>query len=167
MHVRRNIATGAVLILVGAVLMAMQLVPSLKEFFYSAQFWPFWIIGTGALLGLLALVLWVPGMWVPACIVGGIGGLLYYQNLTGDWASWAYAWALIPGFSGVGTFLAGVFSRDRRAITGGLWTVFISLVMFAIFGSFLGGITLLSIYWPVLLIGLGVVLLVSGFFRKR
>ena len=37
-----------------------------------------------------------PGMLVPACIVGGIGGMLYWQNLTGDWASWSYSWSLIP-----------------------------------------------------------------------
>jgi len=167
MRVRGNIATGVVLILLGAWFMALQMVPSLRAFAYSNQFWPLPIIAVGAVLGLLALVLWVPGMWVPACIVVGIGGLLFWQNLTGNWASWAYAWALIPGFSGVGIVLSGLFGRDRRTITGGLWTIFNSLIIFAIFGSFLGGITILRQYWPVLLITLGVVLLISSFFRRR
>ena len=42
-----------------------------------------------------------------------------------------------------------------------------SLVLFAIFGAFLGGITILSLYWPVLLILLGLIILAQGFFRKR
>jgi hypothetical protein len=41
-------------------------------------------------------------MAVAACIIGGIGGILYWQSYTGDWASWAYVWTLIPGFSGIG-----------------------------------------------------------------
>ena len=40
-------------------------------------------------------------MMVPASIVTGIGGLLYWQNATGRWESWSYAWALIVASVGV------------------------------------------------------------------
>ena len=35
--------------------------------------------------------------------------MLYWQNQTGNWESWAYAWALIPGFVGVGTIVMGLW----------------------------------------------------------
>jgi hypothetical protein len=43
----------------------------------------------------------------PGSILAGIGGIFYYQNLTNDWESWAYIWALIPGFVGIGVSSAG------------------------------------------------------------
>ena len=45
--------------------------------------------------------------------------------------------------------------------------ILISLVMFAIFGSFLGGLDVFGNYWPVLLILLGLIVLVRSFFPKR
>lgn len=167
MKTRANIATALVLILLGAWFLAIELTPALKTFAYGPATWPIPIIGLGVVLGLLALVLWVPGMWVPASIVGGIGGLLYWQNSTGNWGSWAYLWGLIPCFVGAGIILSGIFERDRKAVIGGAWTLFGGVVMVAIFGSFLGGSAILSRYWPVLLIVLGLAFLFSGILRKR
>ncbi|HPL28540.1 MAG TPA: hypothetical protein PLG21_10845, partial [Anaerolineae bacterium] len=107
------------------------------------------------------------GMAVPACIVGGIGGLLYWQNATGRWGSWAYAWALIPGFAGVGLILAGLLRLNWRQVQAGLWQAFISLVVFGIFGSFFGGLGVLGRYWPALLILLGLALMVRAFLRPQ
>ncbi len=167
MKARANVATAILLIVLGLWFLLIEFYPPLKVFAYGATTWPLIIIGAGVFLGVLALVLWVPGLWIPACIVGGIGGLLYWQNQTGNWASWAYTWALIPGFVGVGMMISGFLSRNRRQIVGAGWNIFTSLVLFAIFGSFLGGITLLGLYWPVLLILLGLVVLGQGLFRKR
>ena len=104
-------------------------------------------------------------------ILGGIGGLLYWQVVTGRWASWSYAWALIPGFVGVGMIVAGLLeSRGKRGelFRGGGTLLLISLILFAIFGSFLGGFFGLGKYWPLLLVVLGLFLLVQPFlFRKR
>ncbi len=130
--------------------------------------WPFSVVGVGVFLLFLGLVTGNPGMAVPACIVGGIGLLLYWQNLTGNWASWAYAWTLIPGFAGVGVILEGLFSgRFGKALVGGGWTILVSLVMFTIFASFLGGPQLVGQYWPALLILLGVIALVQYFIQPR
>jgi len=107
-------------------------------------------------------------MAVPACIVGGIGCLLYWQNATGNWESWAYAWTLIPGFLGVGILLAGLLEgRLRQSLDSGIFFIVISLVMFAIFGSFLGGLQIFGLYWPVLLILFGLWMLVRTLFRSR
>jgi len=89
---------------------------------------------------IMAVVLRAPGMLVPASIIAGIGAILYYQNSTGDWDSWAYAWALIPGFAGVGVILMGLFEgRFLHGLKEGLGAILFSLFMFGIFGAFLGG----------------------------
>jgi hypothetical protein len=109
----------------------------------------------------------VPRFWVPACLVAGVGGLLYWQNLTGNWGSWAYAWTLIPGFVGIGLLISGFLSRDRRQIAAAGWDIFASLILFAIFSYFFGGNIPFGQYWPVLLIIFGLVVLGQGLFRRR
>jgi hypothetical protein len=163
---RGNIAAALVLILLGVWFLSVQIFPGLKDFAYGRITWPVAIIGVGAVIGLISLLTWVPDLLIPACIVGGIGCLLYWQNATGNWESWAYAWALIPGFVGVGIVLSGVLRGNRRVMIGGGWTIFNSLVLLAIFGSFLGGMALFR-YWPVLLILLGVLMLVQNLIRGR
>jgi hypothetical protein len=161
---RSGLAGGVVLILLGALFLAVQLMPGLRLWVS----WPWMIIGVGILLLVIGAVTGVPAMAIPACIVGGIGGLLYYQNATGDWESWSYAWALIPGFVGVGIILSGLLEgRVRHAVRGGGWLVLISVVLFAVFGSFFGALGLAGRYWPALLILLGLLLLVGNLLRRR
>jgi hypothetical protein len=161
-----NVAAAITLILIGGWFLAVELIPPLKDLAYSPKFWPIPIIGIGVLLAIIALFTWTPQMWIPATIVAGVGSLLYYQNSTGNWESWAYAWALIPGFVGLGLFLAGVFGRKPAEMTAGLWQLAISLILFMVFGSFLGGPALLGKYWPVGLILIGLLVLVRGFTRR-
>jgi len=168
MKTRSNIAAALILIALGVWFLAVEFYPPLKDFAYGSLTWPVAIIGVGALLGFLALVLWAPGMWIPACIVGGIGGLLYWQNLTGNWASWAYAWALIPGFVGVGMLLAKVLGgKDRYNVGSALSAIVSSLVMFVIFGAFFGGFTWMGPYWPLLLIAAGLLVGIRSFFYRK
>lgn len=163
---KSNIGAAVTLILIGVWFLAVELFPGLKAIAYSRGFWPIPIIGIGVLLGLIALFTWTPQMFIPACVVGGVGALLYYQNSTGDWDSWAYAWALIPGFVGVGLILAGLFGRKPAEMTAGLWQLAVSMILFMVFGSFLGGPALLGKYWPVGLILIGLLVLVRGFTRR-
>ncbi len=162
---RARVMGGVVLILVGICALALELVPGLDAAVLNDYSWPLVIVGIGVLLLLIGLFAAAPGMAVPACIVGGIGGLLYWQNVTGNWESWAYAWALIPGFVGVGIVVLSLFERRVRTFWSGAWLIFISLVLFFVFGSFLGGLTLFGPYWPVLLIGLGLLVLVRRMVR--
>ena len=83
---RANLAAAIFLILIGSWFLAIQFYPALKAFAYGPAPGPASIVGAGALLGVLGLLFWVPGMMVPAAIVAGIGGLLYWQNFTGNWA---------------------------------------------------------------------------------
>jgi hypothetical protein len=156
------------LILLGGAFLAAQFIPGLRSWFEAENSWPLIVIGVGVLLLVLALALRAPPLAVPACIVAGIGGMLFYQNATGDWESWAYAWTLIPGFVGLGVIVSGLLEgQPVRSLTTGLWMILISLLAFVIFGSFLG-MGRFAAYWPVLLVLGGLLILGQTIFgRKR
>jgi hypothetical protein len=161
---RSSLVGGLLLILLGAWFLISQFWPGLHPEFS----WPWIIVGVGALMLVIGLLSGEPDMAVPACVVGGIGGLLYWQNATGNWESWAYAWSLIPGFVGVGVVLSGLLGGNGgKALRDGGSLILISLALFAVFGSWLGGLTLFGDYWPVLLILWGLWLLIRPLFRSR
>jgi len=165
---RTQLALGIILILLGGWFIAQRTFPEVAAFADRFSDWPFTVIGVGVLLLVLGLILGAPGLAVPAAIVSGIGGILYYQDLTGNWDSWAYMWTLIPGFVGVGVFLQGLLGEDtRRNLRHGLNLIVISAVLFLVFSSFLGGWDLLGNYGPpILLILLGLWVLGSGLYRS-
>jgi hypothetical protein len=159
---------GLLVLALGVLLLVWQVLPGLGDIFEIAWSWPLTIVAVGGGLLLLGLLIGAPGMAVPACIVAGIGGILYYQNATGDWASWAFVWTLIPGFSGVGIILSGLLGEDtRRSVRGGATTAFISAILFFVVGAATGRIGWLGGYWPLLLVGWGLVIILRTLFRKR
>jgi hypothetical protein len=164
---RSNLALGLILLIVGGWLLATRQVPALQSWMEDNFTWPMWTIGAGLLVFLIGLITGAPGMAVPASIIAGIGGILYYQNETGDFASWSYMWALIPGFVGVGTILTGLLGENtRRNLGHGLRLIVTSAVLFLIFATFFGGLDILGEYGlPVILILLGLYVLARGFFR--
>jgi hypothetical protein len=165
---RTQLALGIVLILLGAWFIVQRTFPEVAAFADRFSDWPFTVIGVGALLLVLGLILGAPGLAVPAAIVAGIGGILYYQDLTGDWDSWSYMWSLIPGFVGVGVVLQGLLGEDtRRNLRHGLNLMVVSAVLFLVFSAFLGGWNLLGNFGPaILLILLGLWVLGSGLYRS-
>jgi hypothetical protein len=164
---RSSIAFALILILTGVWLMAGQFIPGMQVFALTENSWPLIIVAFGAVWAVIAIVTWTPDLFVPAFIFAGIGGLLYYQNMTGYWVSWAYAWTLIPGFVGIGVFISNLLQgKLRLALVGGGWLVIISATLYLIFASFMGGPNILGPYWPLLLILLGLITLAQAFFKK-
>ena len=165
---RTNLFLGLLLILIGGWLILTRQVPALQNWIGDHFTWPMWTIGAGLLVFIIGLLTGSPGMAVPASIIAGIGGILYYQNQTGDYGSWAYMWALIPGFVGVGTILAGLLGEHtRRNIGHGLNLIVISTVLFLVFASLFGGLSILGDYGAaVILILLGVYVLIRGLLRS-
>lgn len=156
---RSSLSIGIILVLVGIYFILANLVPEFNQWLHIEYSWPTIILAVAAGLLILGLIVGAPDMAVPAVIVGGIGGILYYQNLTGDWGSWSYMWALIPGFSGIGMLLAHVLgARDRYSIGSAFDTLGTSLVLFVIFGAFFGAFKAFGDYWPLLLVGAGVLI---------
>lgn len=168
---RGTMAVGLILIILGALYLAVQfnLFPGFQ--FDAARHWPWIVIAVGGTLFIIGAATLTWDMLVPACVVGGIGGLLLWQNTTGNWESWAYAWTLIPGFSAVGMFLAYLFgARERYPLAASFDTLLTSLILFGIFGAAFGafsGLGQVERYWPVLLILAGVLIIVRGFIRRR
>ncbi len=162
---KANLVSGLLLILFGAWFLAVQFVPGMR--LWVADSWPLSIIGIGAIFLVAAIASNVPGLVIPAFIIGGIGSLLFYQNATGDWDSWAYAWSLIPGFVGVSLLFFSLLAKDKGASKAGFILIFISTVLFVVFGSFLGGPDEIIRYWPLLLIGLGIWSMTRSLLRPK
>ena len=166
---RTQLVLGLLLILIGVWFVAAQRVPALKAWAEVQFQWPFYVIGAGALILVIGLLTGAANMAIPACIVAGIGGILYYQFISNDWESWSFLWTLIPGFVGVGTILAGLLGEDTRYNIGrGLNLIILSAVMLVIFAAFFQRLYILGSYGPaVLLILLGLYILGRGLIRSR
>lgn len=164
---RSNLALGIILLVIGGWLLVSRQVPEIQDWLSDHSTGAIYTIGAGVLILLIGLITNAPGMAVPASIVAGIGGILYYQEVNSAYASWSYMWTLIPGFVGVGSILAGILGENsRRNFASGLRLLVISAVMFVIFGSFLGGLDILGEFGlPIILIALGLYVLARGFMR--
>lgn len=162
MQKQSSIVIGLILILAGILFLLFQAFPGLAPQIDLASQWPLIIVGIGGLL-LLGALFGNPPLAIPGSVVSGIGLMLAYQNMSGNWGSWAYTWTLIPGFVGLGVMLMGVLDQGKRAeVRDGFRLLLISLALFVVFGGFLGAF---GQYWPVLLIIGGLLLLFRG--RRR
>ena len=163
-----GLALGAILVVVGAILFAGQVL----DIAVGDLGWPFWIIGAGVALLLVGLLLVTEqGIVVGGTIVTVVGLLLLYQEATGHWESWAYAWALVgPAAAGFGMMLWGVRSGDRGATRSGFWGLMGGLGFFVVgllvFEGIIGisGRRLPLPEWtlPAAIIGIGAVMLIRG-----
>ncbi|MFQ5420137.1 MAG: LiaI-LiaF-like domain-containing protein [Anaerolineae bacterium] len=167
MEKRGSIIGGLVLIGVGVFFLLMQFFPGLANIFNLEKQWPLIIVAIGLVFWLSA-ILGTPPLTIPGTIVGGIGGILYYQNISGNWASWAYVWALIPAFVGMGMVAMSVLGEGgRHARREGGRLVVIGLGMFVIFGAFFTGLGSFGRLWPVFLILAGGFLLLKNSLARR
>jgi hypothetical protein len=169
-----GLAIGALLVVLGFAFLVMQLLGAA-----TAEFvWPFFVILPGVFLFALMALLGKPGagLAIPGSIVTTIGLILLYQNTTGHWESWAYAWTLIPAAVGAGIYLTGMQTDDAKARQTGAMMALISLAVFAFAAFFfevmlnISGLFAAPVVWavgPLLLIAGGVVLLFGGFRRPQ
>ena len=170
---RTQLVLGILLILVAGWLIITRANPAMARYIQLPPFdWPMWVVLSGALLLVIGLLVGAPGMAIPACIVAGIGAILYFQNASGNWESWSYMWTLIPGFVGIGELLAGVLGQDFKAsVSNGLNAILTSAVLFAIFGTFFHAWTIFgvnSVYVPIALLFLGGIwLILRGVLRRN
>ncbi|MCA9964176.1 MAG: hypothetical protein KC423_08035 [Anaerolineales bacterium] len=151
---------GGFLILIGLLF----LLTSLFNIHVGAYLWPFFMIIPGLFLIGYAMMNEVNGE--AAVIIGSIftaiGLLLLFQIITGFWASWAYAWALVaPTAVGLGLMLWGMRFNREESIKSGKDLTRIGLILFIAFGVFfeliigISGFGMARYVWPLLIIGLG------------
>jgi hypothetical protein len=130
--------------------------------------WPMFIIIPGVVFLLIA---WfgnkTEGFAVPGTIITGTGVIMTVQNATNHWESWAYVWTLYPGLVGLAIMFMGWRTNNTKQFDDGRKMVFGSVVACAIFFAIFEGLIFNNVFsWnllPVVLIGLGLVLL----FRSR
>jgi hypothetical protein len=166
---RSSVRTGLVLIGLGVFFLVALMYPNFQSLIPQLNAPELVLFGVALLLAFIAIVTGSAGMAIPVCILAGIGGIFYWQDASGVGAlSWSYAWALIPGFVGVGILIRSVFSGwPWHGMDEGIWLIAISAILFLIFGAAFGNLIVLGPYWPVLLIILGVISLVRNFLRRR
>jgi hypothetical protein len=167
------IGLGVALLLIGAALFIGQLL----DIGIDDVGWPAIVIGIGLVILVLGLVVnREEGMVIGGTVVTTVGLVLLYQNNTGRWESWAYAWALVgPAASGLGMTLWGIRSGDTTQIRNGTWALLGGLGLFVVGFLFfegvigIGGEPIPLPEWllPVVVIGIGAVILARGIFERR
>lgn len=159
---QKSIIGGLILMGVGFFILLAQNVPALAGLLDIGRQWPLIIVAIGGMF-LVGALLGTAELAIPGSILTGLGLIFYYQNLSGNWGSWAYVWTLIPGFVGLGMIIAGTLDKTNQTMRreGGRLLI-ISSVMFLIFGTFFNLSWGLFQYWPLLLIGGGLWLLVRN-----
>ena len=159
----RQKSIGIVLIALGAIFLLGRFVE------LGAWLWPLFVMAPG-----IALLAWAflggkgsAGLAVPGSIVTMVGLILFAQNVTGRFDTWAYAWGLIVAAVGIGTWLYGTLGDRPKETQDGIRTFTVGMTMFAVFGVFfefiigLGGRPGWLGTWvvPVVLIAAGAALL--------
>ena len=171
---RSQLILGIILILGAIYLIASRFIPGLRIHLMIST-WRGWLIFISIAILLIGMLTGTPGLAVPACIVAGIGGILYFQNEINTpqaWAAWSYLWTLIPGFAGVGVLISALLRGSLRKDFGhSLNLIVSSVVLFTIFGILFGGWTIFgpyTTYLPIaLLLLLGIWLILRGAIRVK
>lgn len=167
MQDRGSLYIALLLITMGALFLAFQLVPGLTV----GAAWPviFLFIAGGFFL---PAVLWpaqrsgLAGLYIPGAIMLTLGVIFLYNVITRDWASWAYAWLLIPGGVGLGLWMASAVGRWGPAVASvGVVMLLICVALFSIFGALFGG-PILKAAGPIVIIGAGLFLLLRSLRRS-
>lgn len=144
---------------------------------WAGSVWPFFIIVPGVLLLMGARENKGPAgesLAIMGGMVTAVGLLLLYQDVTGHWASWAYAWALVvPTSVGLGQIYFGSHSDRPHTVAQGQRLATIGMIIFAVGVVFfelvigISGFGLGRFGWPALLIGLGLFFLLRNYVPKR
>ena len=169
-------------LVVGIILIALGLLSLIGQIFrgfpFMSYLWPFIIIGFGGLffVGMLAGGKSMAGLAIPGSIISGLGLMMFIQNLTGYWQSWAYSWTIILVLVGLGIFIMGLYTEDLQRRQAGLRVMKIGAILFIIFGGFFELVLnafrpygIQQYIFPVLLVALGIYLVVvrSGLLSSR
>jgi hypothetical protein len=170
-------------LLLGATLLIIGVIWILGQVFHvslGGYLWPIAIIIPGVLIFISALNTESTGgdaLAVIGSILTSVGLLLFVQQLTHTWASWAYAWALIaPTSIGIGQVIYGKIKKHETLVnTGmqmvkvGLWIFSIGFIFFELIVGLNGfGISRFGLpVFPVVLIGIGALILIRAITYKR
>ncbi len=144
---------GGLVILLGIFLIVDRLFPDTVHLFS----WPLIVLAVGAVFFASGFGSRASGLVIPGTIIAGIGGILFWQNATGRWFSWAYVWTLIPAFVGLGLLafawqsVSAQTQAGRSVRLAARWLLIVSGALFLVFTTFLGPFPW---FWAILGLGL-------------
>ena len=163
---RGSLAAALFLITLGAVFLVVNLVPGLT----FARTWPVIILVISAAFFLPALIAkearrGLAALAIPGSIFLILGAIFLYNTLSNDWASWAYAWILLPASVGLGLTLASAIGGwERTALDVGVWIMVLSGAAFGLFATLFGEPLVKAVGAGALILG-GLLMLVRAFRR--
>jgi hypothetical protein len=131
-------AVGGLLILIGG----LWLLASIFDVNVWSAGWPLFVVIPGVIMLVSGLLSGADSDGiVPGTMVTITGLILLYQNSTGHWESWAYAWALIAPFGpGLGMLLTGFRNDDPEEGRRALPAIATGLVLFVAGVAFFEGL---------------------------
>ncbi|MBX2998530.1 MAG: hypothetical protein KF893_08485 [Caldilineaceae bacterium] len=157
-----SMALGALLIVLGLVFLIAQFI----DINIGSWAWPFFVIVPGVLLFVFALTLKGSAGEVLAAVgamASMTGLILFYQNTTEHWQSWAYMWALVaPTAAGLGQLFYGTLHSRPEMVRTGVRIAGVGLIIWLLAAFFfelvigISGSGIGVIGWSLILILLGI-----------
>jgi len=173
---RSTLILGGGMLFLGLLLLAGRLLGMQ----FGDYLWPFIFIVPGVLVFLIAMSSESSsgeGLSILGGILTMLGAVFFTQSVTGLWASWAYAWALVaPTSIGISQILYGTSKNREMIVQSGKRLANLGFFMFSIgfvfFELILGisgfGLRRLGLpTFPMILIFAGLVIIVRSFARNR
>lgn len=168
---RSALVFGALLITIGALLLAGQLF----DFLNWGSFWPLINVGIGLLffVGMFLGGKATGPLAIPGAIFITVGLVLFFQNFTGAWETWSYAWGLIVAAVGIGLYIYGVWSDQPGSKEAGWAVIRTGLTLFLVFGLIFELVFSIfhissrpvTLFFPLALVLVGILLFVLRVFR--
>ncbi len=132
--------------------------------------WPVFILIPGVIFLALAFAgdRKMSGFVFPGAVITGTGAILWYQNVTNNWESWAYIWTLYPTFIGLALMFNGRRNGKEKEIQTGRRVATYGVIAFLMGAAFFelvvfgGNSALTGWIVPLALIGVGGYLLLTG-----
>ena len=132
-----------------------------------ATLWPLEVLSVAAAFILMAIFLKIPWLMIPASILGFTGLVLQFCAATGWWCSWAVLWTGEPFAVGLPLLLIGMFRKIEGVKLAGIILCGLAGLGFAAMSSVLvTSLWITRLIGPVLVLGLGVLLVVSALSRR-
>ncbi len=129
--------------------------------------WPLEVLGVAAAFVLMAFYLKVPWLMIPASVIGFTGLVLQFCAATGWWSSWAVLWTVEPFSVGLPLLLIGIAKKIDGVKLAGIILCGLAGVAFAAMSTFLvTSLWITRLIGPVIVLGLGVLLVISAFSRR-
>jgi hypothetical protein len=160
----------------GAILIGIGLLALISRVYGNIDWgllWPIALIGFGALFFIAMFAAGKSGaaFAIPGTIIGGIGLVVLFQNITRHWTVMSYIWTLIIIFVGLGIYIMGWYGEDANQRRSGARVMKIGAILFIVFGTVFETLfsSLSNMVFPVLLILLGIYLVLSrsGLFHRK